>query len=645
MTQKKYAILIALAMTAVVTSLSGCGSTDSGTASSGQSQTAKANVTLAAKFPSSGDAVKSLIPAGTQVIEIYASQQGSSNPQELLAILTVAAPTKTVKMVPGMYSIYAYAYDSSDTSTRRWLGQASTGGEIQLGVANNVNLTFLNGQWTLVDANDVSTPLVLSDGTQLVDFIVASEGGHTQAAVNTAGKSSIDYTRPYGSGFGMVRLRFDNNTSASTYGHIMSQFVGAVSNTLVSSDNYNLTKKCGFDTYYGIPCVETAGDQIVMISSKDGGSSQSSGSNMGTILSGSAASLLPGGGRTTFTQNGAAIDLRAAMPDTTVTGGTVISGGIVEWKPATDKITTLGTPTVAKMVKSAVAVKAQSANSGYTGLTVKDYETIVCSGATPKNRGTWSFANNTSAGKVVLGNRVCYTNYQYLSSQYDNITGQYGTNAGDYSYGLVPADERNLGDYCHQWDYNMYLPYDPISNPTGTTLNPSYNTCKQQLPGIGDIYRLSSFQAVRTASKTTIDYGSFKLNFWKENSQTGSAYIYPFRAKGSTTVKAAPAAPVITGLSVPALVATGTATATLTASAFDPNGDSITWNWSVVSGGGVLGAGCSGTGTGTIASSCTYTPPATAATVVLRFSAGDGVKTSALTRTLSVSDGTSVVIQ
>ncbi len=642
MTQKKIAILIAIAMTVVATSLSGCGSTDSGTALSGQSQAAKANVTLAAKFPSSGDAVKSLIPAGTQVIEVYANQQGSSNQPELLATLTVAAPSKTVKMVPGLYYISASAYDSSDTTTRKWLGQASTGGEIQLGVTNNVNLTFLNGQWTLVDSVDNPTPLVLSNGTQLVDFIIANEGEPGQYK---AGKSSIDYTKPVGGGGGMVRLRFDNNTSARTFGHMVSQFVGTGNSTLVSSDSYNLTKKCGFDSYYGIPCDETAGDQIVMISSKDGGSSQSSGSNMGTMLYGSAESLLPGGGRTTFTQNGVAIDLTAAMPDTTVTGGTLIAGGIVEWKPATNKITTLGTPAaVAKMVKSATAVKAQSSNTAYTNLTVKDFETIVCSGANPLNRGSWAFANNTSAGKVVLGSRVCYTNNPYLNP-YNYTTMQPGADAGDYSYGLVPLDINNLGDYCHQWDYSMYLPYDPFLNPTGTTLNPGYNTCKQQLPGSGDIYRLYNFQAVKSASKTTINYGSFKLNFWKESTQTGSAYIYPFRAKGSTTVKAVPAAPVITGLRVPASVATGTTTATLTAAAFDVNGDNIIWNWSVVSGGGSLGAGCSGSGPGPVTSSCAYTPPTTAATVVLRFSASDGVKTSTLSGTLSVSDGTSVVIQ
>jgi len=63
----KYNILIALAMTAAAASLSGCGSTGSGSAATEQSQAAKADVTISARFPSSGDASKSLVPAGTRV--------------------------------------------------------------------------------------------------------------------------------------------------------------------------------------------------------------------------------------------------------------------------------------------------------------------------------------------------------------------------------------------------------------------------------------------------------------------------------------------------------------------------------------------------------------------------------------------------
>ncbi len=522
MTRRKYAVLIAVALFVAAGSLSGCGSGSMSASSPGQTQVAKASVTIAAKFPTQDGAVKSLIPTGAQAIEVYIqSVPYTYDPTKpngtLLATLTLAEQSKTVQIAPGTYMVVAIAYDSTDPAARKAIGQTSTGGEIKSGQPNTIVLTFLDGQWTIVDANDTASPLVLSNGTLLKDFIVTSDG---QQPMYKAGKSSIDYTKPVGGGSGILRLRFDNNTSARTYGNMMSQFVGTGNSTSVSSDSYNLTQKCGFNNYYGIPCDETAGDQVVMISSKDDGNYQSGGPYMGTTLYGSAESLLPGGGRTSFTQNGAAVDLTAAMPDTFVTGGTVITGGIVEWKPATNKSTMLGTPaTVTKMVKSTLAVKAQSANSGYPGLIVKNYETIVCSGTTPKNRGTWSFANNTSAGKVVLGSRVCYTNYPYpwQNSQYDPITMQYITNAGDYSYGFVPTDINNLGDYCHQWNYQN-------------------NVCMQRLPSSGDIYIPWNFQAVASAMKTSINYGSFKFSFWSESSQTGTAYIYPFRAKGSRVV-------------------------------------------------------------------------------------------------------------
>ncbi|HIJ95068.1 MAG TPA: hypothetical protein HPP94_04895 [Desulfuromonadales bacterium] len=546
MTQKKYALLIALAMTVVAASLSGCGTSGSSTASSELGQAAKADVTVSAKFPVSGSAVKSLIPDKTAVIEVYAYQQSSQNYQQtLIATLTPAAPTQTVKMAPGLYTINAVAYDSSDTATRTQLARTSTAGEVQLGVANNVNLTFLDGQWTLVDANDAASPLVLSNGTQLNDFVIGSEMNQYPVA-----KSAIDYTKPVGGGSGIVRLRFNNNTSARTYGGMASQFVGTTSSNSLYSDSYNLTQKCGLYNYYALPCDEKAGNQLVMISGKGGGNYQSGSYYEGSFLYGSAETLLPGGGKTSFTLNGQAVDLEAQMPETTVTGGKLMTGGILEWLPSTDKTKTLalasaqtpppdppstgstGGTGINKIVGK--AVKSQSNNTAYTALTVKEVQTLVCSGTNPKNRGTWSFANNTSAGKVVLsstsGDRVCYTNYPYLSN-YNPITYTMVADAGDYSYGLVPTDVNNIGDYCHEWDYNPN-----IYTATGMIPNPNYNTCKTKYPAKGDIYNPSNFRALKSSSKTAISYGSFKFNFWGESTQSGTAYLYPFRAKGSSTV-------------------------------------------------------------------------------------------------------------
>jgi hypothetical protein len=526
MIQRIYAMFTVLAIMAVaVASLSGCGSTGSGVTSQAQSQAAKADVTISAQFPTAGGAVKSLIPAGAQVIEVFAyqvdtqNQMDTQNPPTLIASLTPAAPAKTVKMAPGGYYIYATAYDSADTNTRVVLGQTSTGGEVKIGVVNNVNLTFLDGQWTIVDANDTPTPLVLSDGTQLIDMIVGGGGG--SQPMYKAVKSAIDYTKPIGGGGGSVRLRFNNNSSAWTEGWMASQFVGASNSNILGSGEYNLTKKCGFDNYYGLPCNESVGDQIVMISSKHDGYYDGGGYDQGPILYGYTESLLPNGGDDSFTQNGQPLDIEAALPDTTVTGGNLITGGIIEWKSSTERVLALGTPAAAKTSRSQ-AVKAQSANTTYANLTVKSYEPIVCSNTNPQNRGTWSFANNSSASKVVLGSRVCYTGSPNLNYNYNPATNQTVTDAGDYSYGFVPVDTNNLGDYCHQWNYDSQ--------------SPNYNTCLQQLPGTGDVYQPSRFRAVKTDTKTSISYGSFKFNFWGETSETGTAYLYPFRAKGSTTV-------------------------------------------------------------------------------------------------------------
>lgn len=545
MTQRKYAVLIAVAMFVAAGSLSGCGSSSTNSASIEQNRVAKASVTISAKFPTAGGAVKSLLPAGAQVIEVYAQvwphtfnnyTSANYNPNgTLIATLSPAQPSATVQITPGMYMVYATAYDSANTMTRRELGRTSTGGEIKSGQANTIVLTFLDGQWTLVNASDVPTPLELSDGTKLNDFVVSAE---MQQPMYKAGKSLIDYSKPMGGGGGTVRLRFNNNTSARTYGGMVSQFVGTANSTNIGVSEYNLTKKCSFDKYYNIPCEETAGDQIVMISGKDTSSgSQSGGPYAGEtlLLSGSAETLLPGGGQTTFTQNGAALDLMSVLPDSVVTSGNIITGGVIEWKPDTTRTTTLGTPATAKLVKSAKTVKLQSNNTAYTGLTIKDVQTIVCSGTDPQKRGTWTFANNTSAGKVVLGSRVCYTNYPSVNS-YDPITYFPVTpNAGDYSYGLVPTNTANLGDYCHVWDSNPNT-YDytgpfPVMIP-----NPGYNTCKQIEPGAGDVYNPYYFRALKSTTKTTISYGSFKFNFWGEQIQTGTAYVYPFRAKGSTTI-------------------------------------------------------------------------------------------------------------
>lgn len=540
MTQRRYTVLLAFALCAGVAALSGCGPTDSGNASFGQNQqVAKGDVTVAAAFPTADGAVKSLIPAAARAIDVYAQAQPYTydplNPNGLLiATLTPTESSKTVTIAAGKYMMYAIAWDSADnspTSNRTQVGRTTAGGEVLAGQANTIVLTFMEGQWTVVDANDAPSSVVLSNGVALNDFIVGGDSGAKQPY--KAGKSAIDYSKPVGYGGGMMRIRFSGYTSARTYGGMESQFNGTTT-TLVHASGYNMTKKCS--NYTSSSCSDDAGNQIVMVSGKEGGSERAYTPTDGTVFNGSPYDLLPNKGQTTFTQNGTAIDLMAAFPDSIVTGGNLITGAVVEWLPSSSRLVSIGTPAAAKRA-SAKAVMAQSSNTAYTGLAIKNYNTLVCSGANPQNRGTWSFANNTSAGKIVVGTRVCYDQNSganvYLGTQYNAALMQYVPNAGDYSYGLVPTST-DYGDYCHVWDYTMNTYTNGALTP-----NPNYNTCKQQLPGTGDVYNPWNFRAVKTAAKTAISFGSFKFNFWGEENQTGSAYIYPFRAKGSTAISPA----------------------------------------------------------------------------------------------------------
>lgn len=521
MRHRIFILLIMIAMMAGIgASLAGCGGANSDTASDKQSQATKAAVTFAVTFPGTNGAVKSLIPLNAQVVEVYARSTTSpptydpNNPNSqfgtLLATLSPTLTSATVQMTPGLYMVYALAYDSADVASRTMIGETFATGEIKSGQANTIVLTFMNGQWTLVDASNSAAPITLSDGTVLNDFVIQGNSD--------------------------VRFRFGNYTSARTSGGMVAIFSGATNNSILYAEGYNLTKNCS--TYNSQACDESPGDQILMVSGKDSTASTAfQGIDMfsGNLLQGSGDTLLPNNGRDMFTQNGVALDLMSAMPDTVVTGGNLITGGIVEWKPLTDRVTTLATAPVAKMVKSALAIKAQSTNTSYSNLTVKSVEALVCSGTNPQNRGTWSFANNSSAGKLLLGNKVCYSTSGsqsiYLNNQYDPVLMQQVANAGDYSYGFAPTDINNLGDYCHEWDNMQYIYTSGVP-----TANPAYNTCKKQLPGTDDVYKPDNFMAVKSASKTAINYGSFKFNFWGETAQTGTAYIYPFRAKGSTAL-------------------------------------------------------------------------------------------------------------
>lgn len=540
MSKQRVIILLAMAMMAAGATLTGC--SGSGTsASNPTASAAKADVTIRATFPGTATtaAVKTLIPDATQAIYVYAYQVGGTYPTTYTLKLTKASPSGTVKLAPGNYQFYAVAYDSTTESSGypvgTMLAQTSTGGVVQVG-SNVVNLTFLNGQWTLVNASDVATPLVLSDGTQLRDLII---GGDYYSQSPTAAKTAFDFTKPFGSAEGMMRYRFDNNSSARTFGGMMAQFIGTTNELALFSDVYNLTKKCS--SYMIDDCKVTSGDRIIFVPGSS--SSYSSGDYyQSDLLSGYAEALLPTKGVTSFTKDGVAYDLESKFTASTITGGTVMTGTLVEMvtSSVTETLSTTPVPAAAAAKATTKVLKAQSANTAYTGITATDEGILICSTAATPDPGGWIFYGQPKT----VGTTTCYTDgYLQPSSTIDPNTQQtvYTYNAGTYSFGLVPSDSTKLGDYCHQWDYSQYTyTYDNLGNPIQTA-NPTYNTCLQQKPGTGDVYRPWNFVAKKTATKTAIDYGSFKLNFHGVRTTSGTVYAYPLRAKGSATVTPTPA--------------------------------------------------------------------------------------------------------
>lgn len=483
--------LLSLLLTAAVMSaaaLSGC-SSGGDVASSQSGSAAKADVSLSVVFPGSGGASKSLIPAGTQVIEVYASS--NPIPQDifpgmpieqlgtLIATLTPAAPSTTVQMVPGNYYIGAFAFDADSSNTsRRVLSVAMTGGTIVTG-ANSVELTFVEGTWTFKDA--AGGPLTLSDGTVLKDMVV---GGEFDQPVFK--KGAIDFSKPVGFGFGPVRLRFSNNTSARTFGGIESQFIGTQKTNRLFTDSYNITRKCSsFDSFSS--CNDRKGDHVVLVTS--GPEDDLSDFLQEDVKQGNAVTLL---GNTVF---------NPAIPanffaDTSLTNGTTMSGNMLEIVATTDRTVSVKTGMPAKVT---AGVKAVSANTKLTGITVteRDYALYNPSGGT--NVGNWQLfdARTTSDGKT------------FYESGFLNCTPQ-SCNAGDYTFGLVPATS-NVGEYCHVFDFLA-------------------KSCSQQLPGTGDVYYPWNFYDLN--ANGVIDYGSFTFNFHLEEKQTYDVFKYLFTATG-----------------------------------------------------------------------------------------------------------------
>lgn len=486
--------LLSLLLTAAVMSaatLSGCGS--GGGSSSGQaSSAAKADVTLSVTFPGGAGAAKSLIPAGTKSIDVYASQSpipqyyypGMPTTQlgTLIATLTPAAPTATVKMVPGNYYIGAFAFDGDSTvTTRRLLSIAMSGGTIVAG-SNSVELTFVQGVWTIKDA--AGGPLTLSDGTVLNSMVIGGDMGQPMFR-----KGAMDYSKPMGSLSGIVRYRFNNNSSARVYGGMESQFNGTVKSNRVFSDEYNITRKCSWFSNYS--CYNRLGDHTVFVTSGP----QAGGMDyyQSGVKMGNAGTLL---GMTSFNP----VIPSTFFSDSVLTSGTSISGNLIEIVAKTNRSVSIK----AGMAKVALPVKSASASTSYGNVQVTDKSFALFNWTGGTNTGGWQLYNpmRTSDGKT-------YYESGYLTCSY-STTGVETCNAGDYSFGLVPATT-DVGEYCHRFDMQM-------------------KTCKQQKPSTGDVYYPWNFYDLN--GDGVINYGSFKFDFHLEELQTYDIFKYLFTATG-----------------------------------------------------------------------------------------------------------------
>lgn len=499
MKRKLLCLLMTSAVIAAAT-LTGCGGGGTTPPQQGQAAVKSATVTFSANLGGSQGAVKSLIPAGTQAIEVYSGlpymQGGSQVQPTLLTTLTVAAPTATIQMAPGNYNIYAVAYDSTNAASRKALGSAATGGTVVAG-ANTVELTFMGGTWTL------SAPIELSNGTVLKDVVIIPENiGQPMYK-----KSAFNPAIPYGFGFGQVQYRFTNHTTASVSGQMFSQFNGAAKpySSLAASE-YNITRKCSsYDSYSS--CRNRRGDSIILIPG-DMATDNISESSYGGVKQGNPYDLLP---KSTFTQNGAAIDPTTFVKNTTITNGTTISGNLLELKVTADTNRTIVTTGAAAAKSAALGVKAaQSANTSIPGISNAWFEPIVYNPTGGTRKGGWTFysTGTTSDGKTYYSGGYLQPTYSFNPTTGLPI---YTYDPGDYSYGLVPTDSSRLGEYCAQYNY-------------------ATKTCTQVAPNAGDIYYPWNFWDLN--GDGAVDYGSFTFRFYLRETDSFDVYNYSFTATG-----------------------------------------------------------------------------------------------------------------
>ncbi|WP_139181499.1 hypothetical protein [Thiohalomonas denitrificans] len=411
---------------------------------------------------------------------------------------------------------------------------ASTGGEIVEG-PNSVVMTFLQGDWTFETDTGAADPLTLADGTVLSGFKLYSGASSysddpmVQTAANPS-KAAFDTTLPVG---GWAEYGIALKTSAAELDagwlEVFSQFhSGNDNNTTLDGFHWNLSKGCDDDE-----CGIDPGDRFVTML----------GAELYGMYEDDPESLLP---------DESLVDADGNDPigetdlDSTPVDGVTIVTDIAEFRlQSTGKTLVDTTATAAKAVAAnlprsrgaAIELAAAQQAGTETGsksvsttelgtLTSAWYETVIVASGDGSDRGTWNFDEsvyNPDTGQyeeVVDGcleetsDGTVYASCGWLESVWDDASGTYISDPGEFSWGFEPADPNDLGEYC---DYSTGY-WDDVTNEyvCGEPVAPYAPWNFEDLNGDG-----------------SIDYGSFQFTHYMQYEEViEEVRVHRLTAKG-----------------------------------------------------------------------------------------------------------------
>jgi len=349
--RKYFTSLAVLLMSALF--LAGCG-TDSGSLTGAtdqnpdQAAVQTASVTFQVQFPQSA-LKKAMIDGRTTQIQIQWQDYTSYNflGEVLLTPDANGLASATVNVPIGLLSFTAWAYEevpdpyNPGMTMFQELEMTSTAGDIVAG-NNTVYLSFLTGDWQLVDANDNPTTLAVGTGASartLSGFSLESSFGHGMYS-----KATVDPTKPMG--FSDFSLQWYGPTGAlgdSAFAYADFQFTaGATNNNSLGSDFFNLSTPFMDENYDD--SFFPSGERVLFL--------LESGPDNGTIVAGNGTDLTP-----TLNQ----------YADTQLIDGTHIGGHLLEMTAdsSTKNLTSANVDCAPYWTNYGTAARAQAVKSAY----------------------------------------------------------------------------------------------------------------------------------------------------------------------------------------------------------------------------------------------------------------------------------------